>query len=342
MSLILDALNRSRQDASPVPGLDTQHRAEPISATRLPHLLWAALALCGVVIAVLVIDRLRTPSAPAEDIGAPVAQLSQNLGSAVSSVTTELKARAAAAGQAQQPVAPAQPPAAQQDVPVAAANPPPALAAQAAAPVSPSMQAVVVNQAGVAAPAPAESERTPPAAESGTARPPAPAQPGPARSMATETARNTALSSNSSAQDPEVAELYQHPDKLEQPSQASASTRSRSQTAAPKSEEPVDLDKILKLAQEEIKNAKLEDNSVPLLADLSQHVKDGIPTIYYQKHDYSSDPSVSSVTLNGTTAKVGGSPIPGLKVEQILRDSVILSFQGTQFRLRALNSWVNL
>ena len=76
--------------------------------------------------------------------------------------------------------------------------------------------------------------------------------------------------------------------------------------------------------------------------DLSQRTKDNIPTLYYQRHDYSSDASQSSVTMNGNTVKTGGSIVPGMKVEEILPDSVVLNYQGTQFRLRALNSWVNL
>mgnify|MGYP003845772661 FL=1 len=51
---------------------------------------------------------------------------------------------------------------------------------------------------------------------------------------------------------------------------------------------------------------------------------------------------MSSVTLNGKAVKLGGSPLAGLKVDEILPDSVILTYRGTQFRLRALNSWVNL
>jgi hypothetical protein len=46
--------------------------------------------------------------------------------------------------------------------------------------------------------------------------------------------------------------------------------------------------------------------------------------------------------MNGNTVKAGGSVVPGMKVEEILPDSVVLNYQGTQFRLRALNSWVNL
>ncbi len=76
--------------------------------------------------------------------------------------------------------------------------------------------------------------------------------------------------------------------------------------------------------------------------DLSQQTKDDIPTLYYQRHDYSSDTNLSSIVLNGTTVKAGGSPLPGMKVEEILPDSVVLNYRGTQFRLRALNSWINL
>jgi hypothetical protein len=81
---------------------------------------------------------------------------------------------------------------------------------------------------------------------------------------------------------------------------------------------------------------------VPFLSSLSQQTKDEIPTIYYRRHDYSSDASKSTVTLNGKTVKTGGSPGGGITVEEILPDSVVLSYRGTQFRLRALNSWINL
>jgi len=81
---------------------------------------------------------------------------------------------------------------------------------------------------------------------------------------------------------------------------------------------------------------------VPFLIDLSQQIKDSIPTVYYLRHDYSSDTARSSVVLNSKTLNVGGTPASGMKIEEILPDSVVLNYQGTQFRLRALNSWVNL
>ena len=40
--------------------------------------------------------------------------------------------------------------------------------------------------------------------------------------------------------------------------------------------------------------------------------------------------------------RVGGMVAPGVKLVEILPDSVVLSHDGREFRLRALNSWINL
>jgi hypothetical protein len=91
-----------------------------------------------------------------------------------------------------------------------------------------------------------------------------------------------------------------------------------------------------------MENAELAEHPAPFIADLSQQTKDGIPTIFYRRHSYSGNSANSQVVLNGKELRVGGRPAAGVKVDEILPDSVVLSFQGTQFRLRALNSWVNL
>ena len=80
---------------------------------------------------------------------------------------------------------------------------------------------------------------------------------------------------------------------------------------------------------------------MPFLATLSQQTKDSIPTLMYQRHDYSGSPGKSRVLINGKTLGSGAS-VGGVKVAEILPDSVVLEFKGTRFRLRALNSWVNL
>ena len=111
---------------------------------------------------------------------------------------------------------------------------------------------------------------------------------------------------------------------------------------ASREEQPIDIEQMVLKARDELENARLQEHSAPFIADLSQQTKDSIPTIFYERHDYSDNESESMVVCNGKSLKVGGSPAAGVKVDEILPDSVVLSYRGTQFRLRALNSWVNL
>ena len=145
------------------------------------------------------------------------------------------------------------------------------------------------------------------------------------------------------AENPAVAQLYQNRNVMD-----AAAAQQRTSSAAldlyadSGNEEPIDIARVLQSAREEMKDATLDEHPVPLLSALSQQVKDDIPTLYYQRHDYSNNTSISTVVMNNKTLKVGGNPVNGVKIEEILPDSVVLSYQGTQFRLRALNSWVNL
>jgi hypothetical protein len=153
------------------------------------------------------------------------------------------------------------------------------------------------------------------------------------------------------APDPAVAQLYREaqtapaasgPEPAPGPRVEPEPEPAPEQGAMPaEREEPVDLEEMLLQAREEMENARLVDHPAPFLASLSQQTKNGIPTILYQRHDYSSNAAESSVDLNGKTLRNGGSA-GGFRVDEILPDSVVLTYRGTQFRLRALNSWVNL
>jgi general secretion pathway protein B len=322
VSLILDALSRSRQDENPVPGLGTHHPVGQNLALRRQYLVWVALAVALVVIAWMVVERFSAPPVPVADIGAPVAELSSNIGSVVTSVTTELKARAAASA----------PPAAVVEQPVAAVSGPQAQTTEPVGAAAANRPAQNPASAALTSPAPNVSQDSADNAEEAVTAP------------ALSAAENAA-----------VAELYQNRELQKDPvmpaptaTAGARPTQGEERGAAAensrdaRTERSIDIDRILQEAREEVKNATLDDHGVPFLADLSQQTKDAIPTLYYQRHDYSSDASVSSIVLNGTPFKVGGSPEPGMKVEEILPDSVVLSYHGTQFRLRALNSWINL
>ena len=295
MSLILDALNRSRDDSNPVPNLATHHPIEPGSPGRKHILPWVALAVALLLIAWLVVDRFTASPTPAADISAPVAEPTQNIGSAAASVTTELKARAAAHEKEVQPRA---------------------AAAQRVEEIT-SRKAVIDKTKTPKVSKINSSEKTTAVVAMAPAAP----------RQATDNAA--------------VARLYQNKD-VEDDIEAPPATDIETSAGTDWNEQTIDIEEVLQRAQEGVKDTNLDDHPVPLLSNLSQQAKDDIPTLYYQRHDYSVDSSISSVVMNGKKVTVGGSPISGMKVDEILTDSVILSYRGTQFRLRALNSWINL
>ncbi len=175
-------------------------------------------------------------------------------------------------------------------------------------------------------------------------------QPGPARVPA-----EGAKAQKAAPLSPEVAALYtrsasqasgangaQAPVTEVKPSAAAHSpTVEAAPASAPVAESEVDVEKMLSLAQAELANQRLTDHPAPFISDLSQQRKDAIPTLLYSGHDYRADGN-SSVLINNRTARAGQSVGKGVQVEEILPDSVVLRFTGEQFRLRALNSWVNL
>jgi len=285
VSLILDALNRSRQDKDSVPSLATHHAVEKVASDKRQYLPWVVLSVALVIIGWLMMARLFNPASDIEIAASakPVMQATTNADASDFSADKE-----------------------------------------EAAVEEPLVEFVVDSQAPVTAGLAANS-----------------AEPRIASAVvATET--KTPISPPV-VEDSAVAQLYQNQNLADD-----AGVRNQTSSAAldlyaeSRVEEPIDIAQVLKSAREEMKDANLDQHSVPLLATMSQQTKDNIPTLYYQRHDYSTNVAISAVVLNGEALKVGGSPAQGMKIEEILPDSVVLSYQGTQFRLRALNSWINL
>ena len=289
MSLILDALNRSRQDKDSVPNLATHHTVDKMASGKRQYLPWVAFSVAVVIIGGLVIGRLFATPVSDIEVGAPTEQVSKNITTAGESNSTEVKEDAAVEEQLVQPV----------------------VDSQALEALEPVVVALAVNSP-----------------EPDTA------------SVAIET---TTPISPPVVENPAVAQLYQNRNVMDDaPAQQRTSSAALDLYADSGNEEPIDIARVLQSAREEMKDATLDEHPVPLLSALSQQVKDDIPTLYYQRHDYSNNTSISTVVINSKTLKVGGNPVNGVKIEEILPDSVVLSYQGTQFRLRALNSWVNL
>jgi general secretion pathway protein B len=119
-----------------------------------------------------------------------------------------------------------------------------------------------------------------------------------------------------------------------------AGTPAAGSPAAPSSTLPVDA--IVAATQQELAAPPLDDDPTPLVQDLPQRTKDEIPSIFFSSHSWSNNTGEKQVILNGEVRREGETVLPGVQLIEILPESIVLDFQGTRFRLRALNSWVNL
>ncbi len=104
-------------------------------------------------------------------------------------------------------------------------------------------------------------------------------------------------------------------------------------------EPAIDLQEVMQRLALEVGETSLLPHPVALLDTLTQAQKDSVPTIIYSAHQYDGD--AAFVELNGNRLKEGERG-DGIRVIEILPDSVILNVSGAEFRLKALNSWVNL
>ncbi|MEM9257776.1 MAG: general secretion pathway protein GspB [Pseudomonadota bacterium] len=111
-------------------------------------------------------------------------------------------------------------------------------------------------------------------------------------------------------------------------------------TAPIRQDESINLAEALQALNAAEAAQTLQPHPAPMLADLSKQFRDSVPTLLYRQHMYDSE-RASTVVINGATLRVGGRT-KSVEVREILPDSVILRYQGTDFRLRSLNSWVNL
>lgn len=300
MSLILDALNRSREDSSEVPGLDTRHdynRGEPDR--------WLMLLAVITVAALATIAWLLWDKPGSEPAVADLPKLGEEV------VAT----------------------------PLPTPQPAPTVATTQ---IVKSAPVAAVTESVAAAEAAGHAGAVPTAAVS---------------TAAASTAENS-TPENTATVAPEIEALYQAPpDTSDQPTGVEQADREPASAVRPEpgadrsirpepepdTREPdVDIQQMVRQAEDALEDARLAEHPAPFISELSQQAKDPIPTIYYQRHEYSGRPEQSRVVLNGKSIAKGGSPVADVRVDEILPDSVVLSYQGTQFRLRALNSWVNL
>jgi general secretion pathway protein B len=140
------------------------------------------------------------------------------------------------------------------------------------------------------------------------------------------------------AADQSVAALYAQAPVVSPPPPQESQPAVRQLPAQP----GLDVDALARAAEAALNQKPVLEHSAPLIADLKQSTKDEIPSIFFTAHRWSSASAQSEVVLNGAVFKQGDTVKPGLKLVEILKDSIVLDYRGTEFRLRSLNSWVNL
>ena len=138
----------------------------------------------------------------------------------------------------------------------------------------------------------------------------------------------------------DIAAISEGPSGSEQPSIDNRSPAASEGLNQPNTEPAIDFAEILAQAQTELGVTPLVESSEPLLETLSQQIKDQIPSLIYSDHRYLAD-GRSEVVLNGQSLGER-QRIGPFTVVEILPDSVILRWRETQFRVRALNSWINM
>ncbi|WP_371376866.1 general secretion pathway protein GspB [Thalassotalea aquiviva] len=119
------------------------------------------------------------------------------------------------------------------------------------------------------------------------------------------------------------------PELLQAFEQALSEEQAQSSTASSLNNTPLEPERPVKMAQEEIKP----------LAQMPQWLQDAVPPLHFSMHMYSSIAEQSWLRLNRKDYYAGAMTDEGLVIEKILPQEVILQYQGQRFSLKALSSW---
>lgn len=78
----------------------------------------------------------------------------------------------------------------------------------------------------------------------------------------------------------------------------------------------------------------------PHLVELPMSFQRRIPTLVFNSHLYSSDPTASRIMINDNYLR-RGEQFSGIRVEQITVDGVVLSLDGQRFRVGVVRNWTS-
>lgn len=138
-------------------------------------------------------------------------------------------------------------------------------------------------------------------------------------STAAVTSQAPANSANTAETAPEenVADLYQQND--------SANIEAQNSNSQTDTTNPTSINQFANLQE---------------IRDLPNNVLERIPSLNYTEHNYNANGG--NVVINGNVRHPNDQLANGLVIDKILQDGMILHFENYAFKMRALNSWVNM
>lgn len=80
--------------------------------------------------------------------------------------------------------------------------------------------------------------------------------------------------------------------------------------------------------------------NLPYIQELPRNILDKVPTLNYTQHNFNG--LAGTVIINGVVHHVDDQLGNGLVIDKVLEDGMILHLDNYSFKIRALNSWVNM
>ncbi len=333
MSLILEALNkadRERDNQPKVPDLQTVHgRIVPPSPQKRHWGLYVVIALLVLILFLLIAVLVRQSMAPVKPATPqPAVPTAANPPAA-----NQAPAQASAPGQA----APAQ---------ASTATPSPALAGPAPAPADLGADVHDIYQ---------DANTTAPLPEYAPSYEEAPAAPRTKKSRSRlldelEAQAQELDEANNGAEEellpPSVSKtakpVAKATDSVQEASDLDEERIKQlwEQTKKEIPDRPANQAKLQTQIQEAIKDTLSIYKQVPYLHELPEKVQNSVPSINYVNHLYS-ERAGGAVIINKKTLRNGQEISPGMVIDRVASDGIVVQYQGIRFKLNALSSWVN-
>jgi general secretion pathway protein B len=104
---------------------------------------------------------------------------------------------------------------------------------------------------------------------------------------------------------------------------------------------PANQAKLQTQIQEAIKDTLSLYKQIPFLHELPENTQNAVPSINYVNHLYS-EKAGGAVVINKKTLRAGQEITPGMVIERVASDGIVVQYRGLRFKLNALSSWANL